>query len=112
MGTCEIENTLAALEEKIRTRKEQISNAQVSRGPSSVISQLISAVFNKAGGSYAQVANVLEHSRDHVRDFIKMAQENVQERPWEVLRIVAVYSFGMGLFLSLRSKGPSKGGKE
>jgi len=109
--SCEIENTLAALQEAIENRKMQVQSAPVRYGSSSPLSYLFSEVFERAGGSYAQISNALEQAGDFVREFLKNAQLNIQESPWDVLRKVAVYGFAVGLFLSMRHRKFSTGEK-
>jgi hypothetical protein len=112
-GACDIENTIAALEEAIKNRKEQMhSFCRSSFGRSPAMSHFLSEIFNRAGGSYSQMTQVLEHGGEFAQEFIKTAQQSIKERPWEILRRVAVYSFGIGLFLSWRRRKPSVGGKE
>jgi len=92
---CDIENTVTALEQAIENKKIQMRHVNAH-----------------AGASYGQISLALEQSGEFVQDFIKKMQQNVEERPWDALRKVAVSSFGIGLFLSLRHRKPLTEGKE
>ena len=113
-GTCDIENTVTALERAIENRKMQMHNAQVQSASShsSVVPHLFSEILNRAGGSYGQINTALEHGGEFAQDFIKNAQKNVEEHPWDALRKVAVFSFGIGMFLSRRHQKSPSGEKE
>jgi hypothetical protein len=113
-GTCKIEDTVAALEEAIESRKKQMYMVQVQSaysGPN-VASHVFSELINRAGGVYGPISQVLENGRGFVQDFIKKAQQNVEENPWDALRKVAAFSFGIGLFLSRRHHKSPMGEKE
>jgi hypothetical protein len=111
-GTCDIENTVIALEQAIKNRKEQMHNAQAQGGPSPVASHLFSEILNRAGSPFGQISLALEHGGASAQDIIKKVQRNVEEKPWDALRKIAVYSFGIGLFLSRRHRRSSAGDKE
>ena len=83
-----------------------MQNARVQSGPSPLVSYLFSEILNRAGGSYGQVSLALEQGGEFARNFINKAQQNIEDKPWDFLRKVAVYSFGTGLFLSLRHRKP------
>ena len=108
----EIESTIAALEEAIKDRKIKMYTPQIPSGASFMLSHFFSEILKKAGGSYGQMTKALEHSGEFVQNFVKTTEQNIKERPWEVLRVVAVYSFGIGLFLSLRHRKSPTGKKE
>ena len=104
-GKCEIEDAVAALEQAIENRKKQMHMAQVqsaSSSPNVVVSHVFSEIINRATGVYGPISQVLENGGGFVQDFIKKAQQNVEENPWDALRKVAAFSFGIGLFLSRR----------
>jgi hypothetical protein len=110
-GPCDIENTVTALEQAIENRKTEMENAKRQPGPSPVVSHLFSEILGRAGGSYGQIGIALEQGGELARDFIKKAQQSVEKDPWTALRQVAVYSFGIGLFLSVRHRKPPRGKK-
>lgn len=103
-STCDIENTVTALEQAIENRKIQIQNIRNQPATSPVVSHLLSEVLSRAGGSYGQISLALAHGGEFAQDFIKKAQQSVEENPWAALRKIAVYSFGIGLFLSRRPR--------
>jgi hypothetical protein len=109
--SCAIDQAVHALEEAIEKKKMQMQHPSAPSGGSPVVAHLFSAILNRAGGSYGPLNQVLAQGGEFARDFIKKAQENIQQRPWEVLQKVAVSSFGIGLFLSLRRKKSSRGEK-
>lgn len=113
-STCDIENTVTALEQAIENRRIQMHHAQMQSGSFSpgVVSQLFSEALNRVGGSYGQISLALERGGEFAREFLKKAQQSVEENPWDALRKVAIYSFGVGLFLSLRHKKSPMGKKE
>lgn len=101
-GTCAIENTVTALEQAIESKKTQMMrNIDTQAGAYPVASRLFSEILNRAGGPYGQVGLALGK-----------AQQSIKKDPWDVLRKVAAYSFGIGLFLSIRHKKPPVGKKE
>jgi hypothetical protein len=113
-NTCDIDNTVTALEQAIENRKTQIRIARTQTGPfnPSVVPHLFAEVLNRAGGSYGQISLALERGGEFAREFLKKAQQSVEEKPWDVLRKVAVYSFGIGVFLSRRHRRSPTGEKE
>jgi hypothetical protein len=113
-GTCDIENTVAALEKAIENRKIQIQQvrAQSSSSVTRIVPHLFSAIFNRASGSYGPLAQALQHGGEFAKNFIKKTQQNVEDRPWEALQKVAVYGFGIGLFLSRRHQKSPTGEKQ
>jgi hypothetical protein len=110
---CDIENTVIALQEAIENKKMQIQTQRISApsGFSLMLTHLFSEILKKAGGPFAQMSNGLEHGGEFIQEFLKKAQQSIQEKPWEVLRVVAVSSFGIGLFLSARRKTKPTGEK-
>jgi hypothetical protein len=112
-GICEIENTVSALEQAIENRKKMhAAQVQAASSHSGIVPHLFSEILNRAGGSYGQISLALEHGGEFAQDFIKKAQQNVEEKPWDALRKVAVFSFGIGLFLSRRHRKSPTGEKE
>jgi hypothetical protein len=107
LGTCGIEQTVKALEQTIEKKKMQMQDASVQSGSSPIVSHLFSEVLNRAGGSYGQISLALEQGGEFARNFINKAQQNIEDKPWDFLRKVAIYSFGIGLFLSLRHRKPT-----
>lgn len=113
LGTCDIENTVTALEEAIENRKKMHdAKVQAASSHSNVVPHLFSAILSRAGGSYGQINLALEHGGEFAQDFLKKAQQNVEEKPWDALRKVAAFSFGIGLFLSRRHQKSPSGEKE
>jgi len=106
-----IDSTMNALEEAIENKKAQMEHAK-AQSSAPVASHLFSEILNTAGGSSGYISTALEHGGEFVQGFMKKAQQHVQENPWEALRKVAVYSFGIGMFLSMRHKRPPTGEKE
>jgi ElaB/YqjD/DUF883 family membrane-anchored ribosome-binding protein len=106
---CPIENTVTALEQAIESKKNQMHRTQVQSASSAphFLSHVFSEILNRAGGSYGRINQVLEQGTHIAQNFIKNTQHNVEERPWDVLRKVAVYSFGIGVFLSRRHRKSS-----
>ena len=113
LNDCDIENTVTALEQAIEHRKK-MHDAQVQSASShsNVVPHLLSEILNRAGGSYGQISLALEHGGEFAQDFLKKAQQNVEEQPWDALRKVAVFSFGIGVFLSRRHQKSPSGEKE
>ncbi len=111
-GACAIEKAVTALQEAIEDRKILMQKTQTKAGQSPVLSHLFTEIFKRADGSYNQISHVLENGKEFTQDFLKKAQQGIQERPWEVLVKVAVYSFSIGLFLSLRHRKTPTGEKE
>jgi hypothetical protein len=110
-STCDIENTVTALERAIENKK-RMHEAKVQEATThAVVPHLFSEILNKAGGSYGNINIALEHGGAFAQDFIKKAQKNVEEQPWDALRKVAMFSFGIGLFLSRRHQKSSSGEK-
>jgi hypothetical protein len=82
-GTCAIENTVTALQQAIENRKTQMHHARIQSGSfnRSVVSHLFSEVLNRAGGSLGQISLALERGGEFAKEFLRKAQQNVEESP-------------------------------
>ncbi len=97
----EIEKAIATLENVIKKRREHIQEARHS-AVQSPLPYLFTEMLNRAEVPFGHLTKIAEQGTAFVRQYIHTADENIKERPWQVLRTVAVYSFGVGMFLSLR----------
>ncbi len=95
-----IDNVLMALEEAIKDRRTQMQNAETP----SEVSQLYSGIFNRVGSYYAQMTSALGNGKELAQGFLNKALQDMHEEPWEFVRKTAMYSFAIGLFLSLRQR--------
>jgi len=104
---CQIENTLKALQERIDEKKEQMHHKQAQMASAPVFSNMFSEILNKADGPYTQILGALGPGREFAQHFVQNLQQDIQEKPWDVLRKAAIGSFTVGLMLSHRRRKSS-----
>jgi len=108
---CAIDNTLKALEQAIADRKIQMHGTQDQPRFSPMVSQLYFEILNKAGGYYAQMTKAWGQGKEMTQGVLNKVLQGVRQEPWGFLRLVAMYSFAIGFFLSLRQRKSSTGEK-
>jgi hypothetical protein len=100
---CDIEDIVKGLHQTIEQKKTKLQEEQEAYA-SSVLPHISSAIASKTGGFYTYMNAFLEQGGEYAREVLEKFQVSVRERPWESLRKVAIYSFAVGLFLSVRHR--------
>jgi len=100
---CEIEDTVCALEEAIKYKKMAIQDLRV-KAANPAVAHMFSEMVSRASGPYTQFNHLFEQGIGSARNFLESTQQQIKEKPWEALRQVAVYSFAVGFFLSVRRR--------